>query len=105
MKIIALGDIHMATSYLDQMALLATADLVIAAGDITNFGNRAEAKLVLNEILSHNSNLLCLAGNLDNSDVNDYLDDLGMNLHGQAHIIKRKVGYSRSCRRVSPAGG
>jgi hypothetical protein len=31
-----------------------------------------------------------MTGNLDNSDVNDYLE-LGMNLHGQSHIIRRQV--------------
>lgn len=91
MKIIAFGDIHMATSALLKIKDLATADLVIAGGDITNFGNRSDAKIVLNEILEFNKNLLCLAGNLDNSDVNDYLDDLNMNLHAQAHVIKRMV--------------
>ena len=91
MKIIALGDIHMATSRLADIEGLASAQLVIVTGDITNFGNRADAKTVLNEILSYNKNLLCLAGNLDNSEVNDYLDDLNMNIHGQAHMVKRKV--------------
>ncbi len=81
----------MATSTLRRIDTLPLADLVIAVGDITNFGDRTDAKYVLNEILSMNKNLLCLAGNLDNKDVNDYLDDLGMNLHGQAHLIHRKV--------------
>jgi len=91
MKIIAFGDIHMATSILEKIKDLSAADLVIVTGDITNFGNRRDAKIVMNEILEFNKNLLCLAGNLDNSDVNDYLDDLNMNLHAQAHIVKRKV--------------
>ena len=91
MKITALGDIHMATSALSEIDPLAASDLVLVTGDITNFGNRTEAKIVLDEILRYNKNLLCLAGNLDNSDVNDYLDDLGMNLHGQAHLIRREV--------------
>lgn len=91
MKITALGDIHMATSALCEIDTLNTADLVIMTGDITNFGNRLDAKVVLNEILSINNNLLCLAGNLDNEDVNDYLDDLDMNLHGQAHFLHREV--------------
>lgn len=91
MKIIAFGDIHMATSHLASIDGIAEADLLIVSGDITNFGGRADAKKVLNEILAYNRNLLCLAGNLDNAEVNDYLEDLGMNLHGQAHMIKRQV--------------
>lgn len=91
MKIIALGDIHMATSRLADIEGLALAELVIITGDITNFGSRTDAKTVLNEILCYNKNLLCLAGNLDNKEVNDYLDNLSMNIHGQAHMVKRKV--------------
>jgi hypothetical protein len=91
MKIIAFGDIHMATSTLPRIEGLHEADLVVVTGDITNFGARTEAKTVLNEILTFNPNLLCLAGNLDKSDVNDYLEGLDMNLHGQAHMIKRQV--------------
>ena len=81
----------MATAALRNIEGLSSADLVIVTGDITNFGTRGDAKTVLNDILSYNRNLLCLAGNLDNSDVNDYLEDLGMNLHGQAHMIKRRL--------------
>ncbi len=81
----------MATAALRHIEDLASADLVIVTGDITNFGTRVDAKTVLNDILSYNRNLLCLAGNLDNSDINDYLEDLGMNLHGQAHMIRRKL--------------
>lgn len=91
MKIIAFGDIHMATSILPAVEDLRSADLVIVTGDITNFGDRKDAKVVLNDILQFNRNLLCLAGNMDTSDVNDYLEDLGMNLHGQAHMVLRRV--------------
>lgn len=91
MEIIALGDIHMATSSLKTVTGLSSADLVIVTGDITNFGHRSEVKEVLDAILKIKEDILCLAGNLDNSDVNDYLDDLGMNLHGQAHLVRRQV--------------
>ncbi len=91
MKIIAFGDIHMATSALAEIPDISSSDLLIVTGDITNFGHRGDVKIVLDQILRYNTNLLCMAGNLDNKDVNDYLEDLGMNLHGQAHIIRRKV--------------
>lgn len=91
MKIIALADIHMACSRLTEIVGLDEADLVIALGDITNFGGKIEAKTVLNEILSYNKNLLCLAGNLDNSEINTYFDDLDINLHGQAHLVRRRL--------------
>lgn len=58
-----------------------------SSSDLIGFGHREDVKTMLNEILSDNPNLLCIAGKLDNSDVNDYLEALDMNLHGQAHII------------------
>lgn len=91
MEILAFGDIHMATSTLAEIPGISASDLLIVTGDITNFGNKEDVKIVLDEILRYNPNLLCMAGNLDNSDVNDYLEDLNMNLHGQAHIFRRKV--------------
>ncbi len=91
MNIKAFGDVHMATSKLADIAGLAEADLVVVTGDITNLGHRQDSRFVLDEILRYNRNLLCLAGNLDNREINDYLDELGINLHGKAHIVNRKV--------------
>lgn len=91
MKIVAFGDIHMATSTLSQIEEISSADLIIVSGDITNFGDSSDAKVVLDDILGYNKNLLCLAGNMDNSEVNDYLDNLDINLHAQAHMVKRQV--------------
>lgn len=91
MQILAFGDIHMATSSLSSIEGISAADLLIVTGDLTNYGDKADAKEVLNHILSYNKNLLSLAGNMDNSDINDYLEELGMNIHGQAHLVKRKV--------------
>ena len=91
MKIIAFGDIHMATDNLSSIKGLSEADLVVITGDLTNFGGSSDAKVVLNAILQFNPNVLCLAGNLDTPEVNDYLEDLNMNLHGQAHMLKRQV--------------
>ncbi len=91
MEIIAFGDIHMSTDRLSRIKGLRRADLVIVTGDLTNFGSSVEARRVLTDILGYNGKLLCLAGNMDNSSVNDYLDDLGINLHGQAQMVGGRV--------------
>ena len=68
-----------------------SADLLIACGDLTNYGRKPEAKRVLDELLSVNRNLLAVIGNLDHPEINDYLEDLGLNLHRQARLLDRKL--------------
>ncbi len=91
MKIIAFGDIHMATDAFQNIPNLDKADYVIITGDLTNFGHTKDAITVLESLRQFNENILCLAGNLDNSDVNDYLDELKINLHNQAKLLSDKV--------------
>lgn len=91
MKIIAFGDIHMAAYMAGRIPSITEADLVIATGDLTNYGHTKDAKSVLNELLGFNRNLLAMIGNLDNLEINDYLEELGMNLHRQARLLDRKV--------------
>ena len=91
MKIIAFGDIHMITAKSREIAGIREADLILLTGDLTNYGTAPEAKKVLNEIMEINPNVLAQFGNLDNPSVNDYLQDLGINLHGQAHLFNRQI--------------
>lgn len=87
MKIIAVGDIHMAPEHLDSIPGISEADLVILNGDLTNYGGTREVKEVLNHCMSLNPKTLAHFGNLDKPEVNSYLEELGINLHGQARII------------------
>ncbi len=91
MKIIAFGDIHMATAAVEKIPAIKEADLVILNGDLTNYGGKKEAKYVLEDIMSLNPNVLAQFGNLDKPSVNDYLENLGINLHGQARLVQGKV--------------
>ncbi len=91
MKIIAFGDIHMATYVFKDIPYLREADYVIVTGDLTNFGHKKDAIAVLDELQKFNANILCLAGNLDYSDINDYLDDMHINLHNQARLLSDQV--------------
>ena len=87
MKFIAVGDIHMASEYLDTIPGITTADLVILNGDLTNYGGVQEVRQVLNHAMRINPNILAHFGNLDKPEVNTYLEDLGINLHGQARLV------------------
>lgn len=90
-KIIAFGDIHMATAKSMEIPGIREADLILLTGDLTNYGGAPEAKRVLNEIMAINPNVLAQFGNLDNPAVNDYLEDLDINMHGQAHLFRRQI--------------
>ncbi len=91
MKIIAFGDIHMATSRAGTIPEIEKADLILLTGDLTNYGSETDVKQVLDEIITINPRVLALFGNLDRKSVNTCLDQLGINLHGQARLIDSKL--------------
>lgn len=86
MRIIAVGDIHMASEYLGKIPDIKKADLVLLNGDLTNYGGIKEVRQVLNHAMGLNPNILAQFGNLDKPEINLYLEDLGINLHGQARL-------------------
>jgi Icc-related predicted phosphoesterase len=91
MKIIVFGDIHMATGLVEQIPGITTADLVLLNGDLTNYGGTAEVRQVLDDVMQINPNVLAQYGNLDRPEVNEYLEELGINLHGQARLVQGEV--------------
>jgi hypothetical protein len=91
MKIIAVGDIHMAPEYLEKIPGIEESDLVLLNGDLTNYGGKQEVRQVLNRALAVNPRCLAQFGNLDKPEVNTYLEDLGINLHGQARLVDDRV--------------
>jgi Icc-related predicted phosphoesterase len=91
MKIIAFGDIHMATAQARKIPGIKEADLVLLNGDLTNYGGAKETRSVLDDIMNINPNVLAQFGNLDGRDVNEYLEKLGINLHGQARLVQGEV--------------
>ena len=81
----------MATHVIGSIPDVAHADMLIANGDLTNYGRNKDAKTVLDQLLAYNNNLLALVGNLDHAEINDYLEEIGLNLHRQARLIDGKV--------------
>ena len=93
MRIVAFGDIHMALGGWGTAPAPETADLVIITGDLTNFGHRRDAQQMLDLIRKrHTGPLLALPGNLDHRDVNHYLSETGLNLHGRGELVNG-VGF------------
>lgn len=91
MRIIAFGDVHMTAQRCRQIPGADSADLIIATGDLTNYGKKPDAKTVLQDLLTINPNILAVIGNLDHLEINDYLEQLDVNLHGQARLIQGLV--------------
>lgn len=88
MKIVSFGDVHMAIGHMTKIAAeLATADLLILSGDLTNFGGRNDAAKVLTAARSYCPAVLALPGNLDRPDVIDFLRTEQVSLHGESRKI------------------
>lgn len=87
MKIVSFGDIHEDIGNLKLLKNeLESADLVIISGDLTNYNGRKEAQRVIEAITRYNNNVLAQLGNLDKFEVNDYLNEKGINLHRNGYI-------------------
>lgn len=88
MNILALADIHGNDRYLPQITgPLKEADLVLLAGDITNFGGRDEVRRVIEVISRCNSNILAVHGNCDLPAVEEQLREMGVNLDSRQKTI------------------
>jgi hypothetical protein len=82
MEILAISDIHNRLGNLSAIGDdLSKADVVLIAGDITNFGNVKHAKAIVTKISKYNNNILAVPGNCDPPSVETYLSDHGMSLH------------------------
>lgn len=87
MKIIALPDLHGRT---DRLALLApmlrAVDLVLLPGDLSN-GSIEEAARVVEAVRQFNEQILAIPGNMDTTEVVDYLAEQGLDLHRQHRVV------------------
>jgi uncharacterized protein len=82
MEIIALADIHGDLDYLPAIGeAVARADLVLIAGDITNFGGRREMRDVLLDLHRYTPHVFAVPGNCDGPAVNQYLIESKIDLH------------------------
>lgn len=92
MRIIAFGDVHMDLGKFKSIPKISEADLVIITGDITNFGAASDAEKIISQINAINNNVVALAGNLDRKEVDLFLSQREINLHGRG-VILEKIGF------------
>lgn len=88
MKIVVIADIH---NRIDRLEIaqedMASADLVILTGDVTNFGRRDDAAAMIERVQEFASQLMAVPGNCDYPEVEAYLDELGINLDRRAEEL------------------
>ncbi|WP_297536198.1 metallophosphoesterase [Thermococcus sp.] len=95
MRIVAITDIHGNIREAEKMAEIfrnANFDVLLIAGDITNFSNRRVAEMVLRPLLSLDIPVFAVHGNCDGRDVPELLDELGIWLHDRRRELNG-VGF------------
>lgn len=92
MHIIAFGDIHEQTSNLKRIKNISSADCLIITGDLTNLGDRDRAETVLRDVRGYNRCIYAQAGNYDRKSVDQYLTELGINLHSNGFCLDLDTG-------------
>ncbi len=94
MKIVALTDIHGRVDYPETIiSQLRGADLVLIAGDITNFGDREEADAVIRSLAAANRRILGIPGNCDRFGVTTALQAASIDLHAKCRIIDNTLFF------------
>lgn len=93
MRIIGLSDVHSNLSMIQRMApILAAADVVLLAGDITHFGRETEIATLLDTLTPLAQKIFAVPGNCDYSGVGRYLDSEKINLHGKGQVFNN-IGF------------
>lgn len=88
MKIFALTDIHGRRSINHALAQkISEADLVLIAGDITQFGTARDAEPIIDDFFRLNSHTLAVSGNCDQPSVTRFLEQRELSLHGQVKML------------------
>jgi len=77
----------METSYFEMVAEAISADLLSINGNLTNFGNADDACKVVSAAAAATPSVVAQSGYLDQPEVNDFLEEAGINLHSQAQRL------------------
>jgi uncharacterized protein len=103
MKIVSFGDVHMAIGQMSKIAVeLASADLIILSGDLTNFGGAADAAQVITAARRYCPQVLALPGNVDRPDVLDFLQAEHVSLHRQSRRIRQLALFGCGGSNITP---
>ena len=88
MKFISFGDIHEHAENVQKIDGISDADFVVITGDLTNYGGIKKAGNIIDFISRYNPAIYAQFGNMDLEEVNNYFDEIGINLHSKGIIIE-----------------
>jgi Icc-related predicted phosphoesterase len=93
MRLVCLSDIHSDRSAMLQILESAgPADVLVLAGDLTHFGEPADAELIVRLATDACDTVLAVAGNCDSRAIDDRLSELGVSLMRSA-VVRRDVAF------------
>jgi Icc-related predicted phosphoesterase len=107
MKLLGFSDLHGDTRLMSAaFAASGPVDCVVLSGDITNFGGRHDARLIIDELFAHCRHVYAVHGNCDGFDVAACLEDYGCSVHGRCTthggIGFIGAGFSLPCPGTTP---
>ncbi len=107
MKFIAITDLHGNTKNINALyKSCGSVDLTLITGDLTDFGNAAEARRVIEAVRAWCPNILAVAGNCDEPEVEEYLREEKISLHQCCQVREGLafigMGGSLACPAVTP---
>lgn len=73
-------------------AEIAAADLILLAGDLTQFGGEADAQRVVEAFRRFNPNLVTVPGNCDHVEVEGWLQSQHLSIHAR-HVIRDGIAF------------
>ena len=92
MRLLCLADLHDVPSALQRiLAAAGPVDLVLLAGDLTNFGSPDDAERLIRQAETTKAKVLAVAGNCDSAAIDRRLVELGVSLAGRG-LIHAGVG-------------
>jgi Icc-related predicted phosphoesterase len=87
-KFISFGDIHEHPANVQKIDGISDVDFVVITGDLTNYGGVRKAKDIIDFISHYNPSIYAQIGNMDLNEMNNYFEEIGINLHGKGVIIE-----------------
>lgn len=99
MKILAISDIHSELYNMKKLAAIVEErdpDMIIVAGDITNFGPLKAAYDIFEALESSKRRVLAITGNRDGTEVAKFLKRKDLDIHNRGVVVDRVgfVGFS-----------
>jgi Icc-related predicted phosphoesterase len=94
MRILVISDLHGSQAATETLAQREVDwDLLLVAGDITDFGGGAEAARTLAPLRESGRPLACVRGNCDRRGVADYLEEAGISVDGRG-LLRAGLGIA-----------